>query len=250
MGMIWEIFVGLTEGLGEAASVRVSYYLSEGLSRVARRLTNKVVFLSFVSVLFFTSLFLIIAPNVAVLLTDDSTLQHLFFDLVGLASVASVSMTFSQIYWSLAGAQGRFALASATILFCRWFITLPMASVCIYRYRYDLRSIAGTVAIGNAVAAFVLAFSVYRSDWSALSAQFRNDPGQVTEDDEEFDVDEYVQEDDNDISRAETGADVGDDSSSHSSDSESESSVGFLAAMSVTERLNDDGSVFSERTQI
>ena len=248
MGMIWEIFVGLTEGLGEAASVRVSYYLSEGMPRVARRLTNKVVFLAFISVLFFTSLFLIIAPNVAVLLTDDSTLQHLFSNLVGLASVASVSMTFSQIYWSLAGAQGRFALASATILFCRWFITLPMASVCIYRYRFDLVSIAGTVAIGNAVAAFVLAFSVYRSDWSALSAQYRNEQGHDTEDDEDY-VDEYVQGDVEDVSHVEASA-QSDEDSSRDSDSESESSVGFLASMSVTDRLNDDGSVFSERTQI
>lgn len=175
MGVIWEIFVALTEGLGEAASVRVSFYLTEGLPNEAKRLANKVAFMSYILVLLVTSIFLMAGPNIAVALSTDRTLQHLFVQLVGFTGLANVSMTFAQVYWSLAGAQGRYSVASATILFCRWLIVLPMASICIYRYFFDLRSVAGAVAVGYAVAAFVLSFFVFRSDWNAVAVALREE---------------------------------------------------------------------------
>ena len=181
MGVIWEIFVALTEGIGEAASVRVSFFLTEGLPDEARRLANKVAFMTFILVLGVTSIFLMAGPNIAVALTTDSTLQHLFVQLVGLTGLANVSMTFAQVYWSLAGAQGRYSLASATILFCRWLIVLPIASICIYRYFFDLRSVAGAVAVGYGVAAFTLCFFVFRSDWNAIAISLRDDDEQIVE---------------------------------------------------------------------
>jgi len=169
MGVIWEIFVAFTEGIGEAASVRVSFFLSEGLPDEAKRLANKVTFMSFVLVLTVSSIFLMAGPNIAVALSTDKTLQHLINQLVGTAVLANVSMTFAQVYWSLAGAQGRYSVASATILFCRWFIVLPMASICIYHYNFDLMAVAGSVAVGYAVAAFALSFQVFCSDWDAIA---------------------------------------------------------------------------------
>jgi len=169
MGVIWEIFVAFTEGIGEAASVRVSFFLSEGLPEEAKRLANKVTFMSFILVLGVTSIFLMTGPNIAVALSADSTIEHLFNNLVGFAGLANVSMTFAQVYWSLAGAQGRYGVASGTILFCRWLIVLPMASICIYRFHFDLISVAGSVAFGYAIAAFTLAFLVFRSDWTAIA---------------------------------------------------------------------------------
>jgi len=175
MGVVWEIFVALTEGIGEAASVRVSFFLNEGLPDEAKRLASKVAFMSLVLVLLVVSIFLMAGPNIAVALTTDSTLQHLFSQLVGLTGLANVSMTFAQVYWSLAGAQGRYSVASATILFCRWLIILPMASICIYRYDFDLVSVAGAVAVGYAVAAFSLSFFVFRSDWNAIAMSLQDD---------------------------------------------------------------------------
>jgi Na+-driven multidrug efflux pump len=175
MGILWEIFQAMTEGLGEAASVRVSYYLSEGLHHEARRLAYKVVFISIIVVVMVTSIFLMAAPNIAATISTDSTIQHIFVDLVGPTGLANISMTIAQIYWSLAGAQGRFGFASATILLCRWMVILPIASICIFAYRLDLMSVACAIAIGYSVAACALAYAVFSSDWEQLSYFLRDD---------------------------------------------------------------------------
>jgi Na+-driven multidrug efflux pump len=173
MSVIWEIFVALTDGLGEAASVRVSFYLVEGLSSDARHLSNKICCLAAVLVLFVTSLFLMLGPRIAVLLTTDKVVQSLLNNLVGMTCLANSSMTIAQIYWSLAGAQGRFELASATILFCRWFIIIPLACLVIFQNNFDIEAVAAMVAVGYAVAAFILACKIFLSDWEAIGRSLR-----------------------------------------------------------------------------
>jgi Na+-driven multidrug efflux pump len=175
MGIIWEIFQAMTEGLGEASSVRVSFYLTEGLPHDARKLAHKVVFLSMILVLLVTSIFLMLGPNLSVTLSTDNTIQHLFTDLIGATGLANISMTFAQIYWSLAGAQGRFGFASATILICRWLVILPIAFICIFGHQFDLVSVACAIAIGYAVAACTLAYAVFSSDWEQLAYFLRDD---------------------------------------------------------------------------
>jgi Na+-driven multidrug efflux pump len=175
MGVIWEIFGAVTEGLGEAAYIRVLFYLTEGKPMEAKRLSNKVTFLAFILVLGVTSIFLMAGPNIAVALTTNMTIQHLFTQSVGLTGLANVSMSFSRVYGSLAGAQGRLNLASATFLLCRWLVILPMASICIYGYFFDLVSVAGAVAVGYAVAALPLAWTVFRCDWDLLVVALREE---------------------------------------------------------------------------
>jgi Na+-driven multidrug efflux pump len=172
MGVIWESFAAMTEGLGEAASVRVSFYLTEGLAKEARMLAHKVAFMSLILVLGVTSIFLMAGPNIAVTLSTDHTIQHLFTDLVGATGLANISMTYAQIYWSLAGAQGRFGFASAAILLCRWLVILPVASVCVFGHQFDLISVACTVSLGYAIAACILAYAVFSSDWEHLAFLF------------------------------------------------------------------------------
>jgi MatE len=169
MGVIWDVFIALTDGIGEAALVRVSFYLGEGMPIDARRLSRKILCIASILVLIVTSSFLMLGPRLAVLLTTDSTLQHLLNNLVGMAGLANVSVTAAQVYWSLAGGQGRFELASATILFCRWFIILPLAALMVFHFHFDPIAVAGSVSLGYATAAFVLAFNLFRSDWEELS---------------------------------------------------------------------------------
>lgn len=173
MGAIWEIFAALTDGLGEAASVRVSYYLVEGMASDARRLSNKICCLAVVLVLFVSSLFLMFGPRISVLLTTDKVIQNLLNNLVGMTCLANSSMTLAQIYWSLAGAQGRFEFASATILFCRWFIIIPLASLVIFHYKFDTVAVAAIVAVGYAVAALILVCKVFLSDWETIGRSLR-----------------------------------------------------------------------------
>lgn len=175
MGVIWEIFSALAEGLGEAASVLVSFYLTQDLPMEAERVANKVAFFATILVLVVTSIFLMAGPNIAVILSTDSTIQHLFTQMVGLTGLANVAMTLAHVHWSLAGELGRIGLASATILFCRWLVILPVASICIFGYNLDLVAVSGAVAVGYAVAAFTLAWFVFQKDLELLSLSLRED---------------------------------------------------------------------------
>ena len=230
MGLIWEVFQAMTEGIGEAASVRVSFYLTEGFPKDARKLAHKVAFLSSILVLLITSVFVMAGPNIATTLSLDNTIQHLFTDLIGATAMANISMTFAQVYWSLAGAQGRFGVASATILFCRWMIMVPIASICIFGHEFDLISVAGAIAIGYAVAACVLAFVVFSSNWDQLAYLLRDDgdaygsceffedgAGNVDDDDEDESFDE---EDDESEDEDECILEEGENESSSRSDGE------------------------------
>jgi Na+-driven multidrug efflux pump len=169
MGIVWEIFEASTEGLGDAAAIRVSFLLAEGQPVEAKILSNKVAFLAGIEALLATSIFLMAGPNITVSLTTDSTLENLLNDLVGMTGLANVAMAFAQVYWSLVGAQDRFGLASSTILLCRWLVTMPLAFSFIFGLSYDLRAVAGSIAVGYATASSFLAYCVYQSDWHSLS---------------------------------------------------------------------------------
>jgi Na+-driven multidrug efflux pump len=175
MGIVWEVFEASTEGLGDAASIRISFFLEEGLPAQAKNLSNKVFFLALVEALAVTSIFLMAGPNIAVSLTTDSTLENIFNDLVGITGLANVAMTFAQVYWSLVGAQGRYGLASSTIMLCRWLVTMPLALTFIFGLSYDLRAVAGSIAVGYATASSFLVYSVVTSDWQLLSLAAQED---------------------------------------------------------------------------
>jgi Na+-driven multidrug efflux pump len=169
MGIVWEVFEASTEGIGDAAAIRVSFLLAEGQPAEAKILSNKVAFLAGVEAILATSIFLMAGPNITVSLTTDSTLENLLNDLVGMTGLANVAMAFAQVYWSLIGAQDRFGLASSTILLCRWLVTMPLAFAFIFGLSYDLRAVAGSIAVGYATASSFLAYYIYQSDWHSLS---------------------------------------------------------------------------------
>jgi Na+-driven multidrug efflux pump len=125
MGVVWEVCLASTEGLGEAASVRLSFLLGEGFPAEAKLLASKVAFLACIEAMVVTSVLLVAGPNIAAALTTDIVLENILNNLMGLTSLANVAMTFAQVYWSLAGAQGSYGAASATILLSRWIVTIP-----------------------------------------------------------------------------------------------------------------------------
>jgi Na+-driven multidrug efflux pump len=169
VGNLWEVCLSATEGLGESASVRVSYYLSEGFPIDAKLLSSKVAFWACVQAMVITSIFLVAGPNISESLTTDTVLQTIINNLLGLTSLANIPMTLAQVYWSLVGAQGRYAVASAAILLSRWLVTMPLSAICVFGYSYDVDSLAGSVATGYATAAFVLSLHIFNADWMGLS---------------------------------------------------------------------------------
>jgi Na+-driven multidrug efflux pump len=169
-GVVWDFCLAATEGLGEAASVRVSFHLAEGYPADAKSLASKIAVIAFIEGLVITSILLVAGPNIATLLAKrDYNLENMINNLIGLTALANISMAFAQVYWSLAGAQGSFGIASATILLSRWLVTIPIACTCIFAYKYDLDALAGAVAVGYATAAFVLSVRVFSSNWMSLS---------------------------------------------------------------------------------
>lgn len=169
MGIVWEIFEATSEGIGEAAAVRVSYYLAENIPFQAQTLASKVIFWTLVEAVVCTSVFLMVGPNITVALTTDPTLQHLFSSLVGMTGFANLTMAFAQVYWSLVGSQGRFILASSTVLACRWLCAMPLAFLCIFAFEFDLQAVAASISVGYISAAVVLASCIVRSDWKQLA---------------------------------------------------------------------------------
>lgn len=225
MGVVWEILIALSEGLGAASESRVSFYLNEGQPLYARKLSHKVVLIGFFLVLTVSSCFLMFGPRIAVLLTKDLTLEHMFINLVGLTCLASVAMAFTQIYWYLACAQQQWGAASASVNFCRWLVMLPMASVCIFYYDFDLIAVVGSIAVGYAVSAFLLAVVVFRVSWHQLADALRQD--------QEIDADEDMADEGSESS----GSEVLVESSEETSDEEDpeSSSEGFFGSQSYHE---------------
>lgn len=171
MGVVWEIFVASTSGLGEAGAIRISYYLAENQPKQAKRLSHKVIFLAAIQAFGVGSIFILLGPNIAFVLTPYSVLQNMLSDLVGITALANFSMTFAQIYWALVGAQGRFGLASLCIILSRFIVIYPMAAICVFRYLFDTPSVAGSIAVGYATAAFALALIIMQSDWKQLALE-------------------------------------------------------------------------------
>ena len=187
MGILWEIFEASTEGLGEAAAVRVSLVLSENLPDLARQLAHRSVLLGIVLSLMVTSAFLLVGRNLSVALTKDLTLQTLFNDLVGTTGLANIAMSLAQVYWSLLGSQGRFGVASSSILLCRWLVTMPLAAGFIFRADYDLRAVGSALALGYMTSTLLLAIRLFQSDWKVY-AQLAQDEAMFGDDDDDEDV--------------------------------------------------------------
>lgn len=177
MGVVWEFFEALTAGLGEAGAVRISYYLSENLPAEAKRISHKAIFFAIIQGFAFGSIVLMIGPNLAVALTTNSIIQRQFVDLVGMTVMASFAMAFALVTWSLLGAQGRFGIATACVVLCRWLLIFPIAAVCVFGKHFDTISVAGSIAVGYSTAGFCLSLVIMQSDWSqyALEAQFAED---------------------------------------------------------------------------
>ena len=169
MGILWEIFEASTEGLGEAAAVRVSLALSESNPEAAKVIAHKSILLCGISSIVITGVFLMTGTKLSVALTQDTTLQHLFNNLVGTTGLANIAMSLSQVYWSLLGSQGRFGVASSCILLCRWLLTMPLACLYIFKATFDLPSITSALAVGYMTSTTLLAWRLHKSDWTFYS---------------------------------------------------------------------------------
>ena len=187
LGAIWDVLEASTEGISEAAAIRVAYHLSASQPVMAKKVAHKALFWTVVGSLVLTSILLVSSRHLVVALTVDYTLQHLLNDLLGLAALANLSMAFAQVCWSLVGAQGRFNLATLVVLVCRWLVTMPLALFFIFAMNYDEETLAGAVATGSATSASVLACILFSSDWNDVAEALFMQGLLIGDDDDDFD---------------------------------------------------------------
>jgi len=169
LGYIWETFEASTEGIGDAAEVRVAFHLGKGNPEMARISSQKSMLLGTIFGTFLTSLFFIIGDTLPTWFTDDVTLQEMIRSLLPMIGIGNVTMTFGFMCWAIIGAQGRYRLATLVAFVTTWGVTLPMAAVMTYVFRFNLQGITSSVVIGYSVAMTVMSYIVLRSDWARLS---------------------------------------------------------------------------------
>merc|ERR1712070_351565 len=124
-----------------------------------------VILLAIVQSILITSGLCMFGQYLAALFSTDPTIQHMTNEAMLLIALANISMCCSQISWSLVGAQGRFRLATSVMFFSRWFVTIPMALICIFVFFLNLNAVAGSLLVGYSTAVCALTFIVLRSDW-------------------------------------------------------------------------------------
>lgn len=190
LGAFWDVLEAFTEGIGEASAIQVAFLLAAGQPERAKKLSYSVLYMGLLQAFLVTSVLYMGGRYLAMLFTSDTTMQHMMNDAITLLGLANIAMSFSQVAWSLIGAQGRFRLATSVMFFCRWLITLPIACVTIFIFFLDLNSISGCLAVGYSSASSVLTFILMRSDWEGLGRimQELKYPGEKQE--MEFDFDE------------------------------------------------------------
>ena len=178
MGSFWDFFEALTEGIGEAAANQVVYLLSVGRIDCAKKLSYGAIYMAVTQAVLVTSALYMSGQYLVVLFSSNPTMQHMMDKSIVLVGLANVIMAFSQIAWSLIGAQGRFRLATFVIFFSRWMVTMPCALICIYVFDLDLNAVSGSLVVGYATASCALTVLVLRSDWERLAQlmQVMNQP--------------------------------------------------------------------------
>lgn len=174
LGTVWETFEATTEGLGEAAAVRISLHLGKGRPDLAQLSTSKCLLISVLLSFFITSILFMCGDNIAIWLSKDVTLQNMLADLLPLVGLGNITLTFGMTAWHIIGAQGRYRLAMVIAMVCSWGITVPLAALSVKVMNLDLKALVGTVIIGYSITGAVMAFVLLRSDWARISQIIRD----------------------------------------------------------------------------
>lgn len=169
LGVIWKILESSTEGIGEAAAIRVAYHLGHHNPAMAKLASYKAIFVAAIYSLFVSAMLLMGGTNLSKWLTSDVTLQYLLNDSMTMLGLGNVVMTYGLVTWSLVGAQGRYRLATLVILLARWLVTLPCAIIVVFAFDLDINSVLASLIIGFATAGLALAYVLLRSDWDRLA---------------------------------------------------------------------------------
>jgi len=169
LGSVWDIFESSSEGIGDAAEVRVAYNLGKRRSDQARISAYKSNVIGILFSIVISVIFLALGNQIPHWLTRDVTLQRMIGDNIPLLCIGNIIMTAGSVCWAEIGAQGRYKLATIIFFVSSWFVTIPLAAISVYCLHLDLRGVTASVCIGFLCACTALAYVILQSDWERLA---------------------------------------------------------------------------------
>ena len=170
MGWFWEAIEEISLAIADAAEVKVGKMMGSGQPYRARSMGNKSLYLGTLFSLIFSLPIIAMKDILTRFFTTDETLQTILTDLFPLVGVGNIALMFGSMCWSILGAQGRYALATALGLIGSWGVTIPLASIFALVLNFDLQTKVGSVVVGYACSGSLIASMLMRSDWEQLSA--------------------------------------------------------------------------------
>jgi len=210
LGSVWDLFEVSTQGLGDAAEVRVGYHLGSGRPELAQKSSLQCLFWGTMIGTLVSSIFLCVGDDLPLILTKDPVLQHMIAEMLPLVAIGNISMTLGMVAWALVGAQGRYGLATRISTISSWIVTIPLACYFIYWKRYDLKSLAAAVVVGYSIMGTCMSYVLLRSDWKKLSDNIM-ERNAITG--ETYSSDEDSDDDDEDSSKSSSSSSSSDDAS-------------------------------------
>lgn len=169
LGSLWTTFETLSKGIADGGEVRCAYHLGNANPGMAQVAAYKSILLSVAASFFFTSILWIMGEDLAVWFTPDPALQNMIAELLPLLGVGNITLTAGAVSWALVGAQARYRLATLVALVSSWGVTMPLAAVMTYGFRFNLQGITCAVVIGYSVTCTLLFYILLRSDWERIS---------------------------------------------------------------------------------
>lgn len=181
LGALWELFYSVSEGVGEAAEMRISLHLGNNNPVLAQHAVHKSLVLVLIVSISISILTFSLADDIPTWFTPDPTLQQLLKEVVPFVGVGNVTMAFGMICWYVLGAQQKYALATLTLALCSWGICLPLAVSFTLVCDFDLRGLASAVACGYVVAGACLSYFTMVTDWDAVALKISNENAEEDE---------------------------------------------------------------------
>lgn len=191
---IWELFESAVEAFAEAGSMRLAFHLGRGKVQKARRSAGKTIFWSICVSILVSSIFLICMPYIPYWFTNDSTLQSLTKDCLPMIGIGNIYMSFASIAWALVGAQNRYALGTSICAVVTFVLTVPLAAIFTYGFRFSLPALVGSMLIGYTTSGSALSYVLLTSDWEAISRSIveENEREECDSDDDDDDGDDSI----------------------------------------------------------
>ena len=141
--------------------------MGAGQPKTAKLVAYKGIYLGIIVAVFSTGLLFTIAEYMPAWLTPDPTLQRMIYEIIPLMGFGQILNINGTVCWSIVAAQGRVRLATIVEFVSSWFIVIPISSIFVYVFHYNLLGPVAALVFGYCLGAIALTYIILRSNWPA-----------------------------------------------------------------------------------